>query len=550
MISERVKKALRKKVEDHNEKHGDDARKKVTLRMLIAVFKRGIGAYNTNPGSVRPTVTSADQWAYARVNAFLYACRTLKFRGGKFDLDLLPSAHPLSSKKSLYKGIYDDIDFTIPKGAKEEAKRGLAWRKEHGRGGTSVGLSSARYIINNTTVSPQKARHIAKYFPRHEIDKRADGYSPGEDGYPSNGRIAWALWGGNAGRDWSNKLVRAMNRRDEQNKFTSAIELIERRNALREMKKESRLNRFENAEVKNDIWSAYDRLLGNWDYVLASVYFDLLKKQVNTINKTLAESTVSTSGILNLLNAQIDRQTTLDWKDELLPYYESMTLDFAYFQVDLLLPDEAKENFVFNETEQEQILRSRRRVPRQVILTEGFYPRRKRGQAIPINNTRYNRSAKAFIEQRLNTFLPDMSVTMKNNLNRSLRKSLDEANKLGLTGVDLDDFVKKGISDSLGKKNLGRAMNIARTEGSALSNWSTNESAKQTGLILEKEWITRRDGLVRDSHLFMDLVRVNQDSDFTVQGYKMNYPGDSSQGAPAGLVCNCRCSMIFHESRI
>lgn len=550
MISERVKKALRKKVEDHNEKHGDDARKKVTLRMLIAVFKRGIGAYNTNPGSVRPTVTSADQWAYARVNAFLYACRTLKFRGGKFDLDLLPSAHPLSSKKSLSKGIYDDIDFTIPKGAKEEAKRGLAWRKEHGRGGTSVGLSSARYIINNTTVSPQKARHIAKYFPRHEIDKRADGYSPGEDGYPSNGRIAWALWGGNAGRDWSNKLVRAMNRRDEQNKFTSAIELIERRNALREMKKESRLNRFESAEVKNDIWSAYDRLLGNWDYVLASVYYDLLKKQVNTINKTLAESTVSTSGILNLLNAQIDRQTTLDWKDELLPYYESMTLDFAYFQVDLLLPDEAKENFVFNETEQEQILRSRRRVPRQVILTEGFYPRRKRGQAIPINNTRYNRSAKAFIEQRLNTFLPDMSITMKNNLNRSLRKSLDEANKLGLIGADLDDFVKKGISDSLGKKNLGRAMNIARTEGSALSNWSTNESAKQTGLILEKEWITRRDGLVRDSHLFMDLVRVNQDSDFTVQGYKMNYPGDSSQGAPAGLVCNCRCSMIFHESRI
>lgn len=550
MISEKVKKALRKKVEDHNEKHGDDARKKVTLRMLIAVFKRGIGAYNTNPSSVRPTVTSADQWAYARVNAFLYACRTLKFRGGKFDTDLLPSAHPLSSKKSLSKGIYDDIDFTIPKGAKEEAKRGLAWRKEYGRGGTSVGLSSARYIINNATVSPQKARHIAKYFPRHEIDKRAEGYSPGEDGYPSNGRIAWALWGGNAGRDWSNKLVRAMNRRDEQNKFTSAIELIERRNVLREIKKEDRVSRFESAEVKNDIWSAYDRLLGNWDYVLASVYYDLLKKQVNTINKTLAENTATTSGILNLLNSQIDRQTTLDWKDELIPYYESMTLDFAYFQVDLLLPDEAKENYVFNETEQEQILRSRKRVPRQVILREGFYPRRKRGQPIAINNTRYNRSAKAFIEQRLNTFLPDMSVTMKNNLNRSLRKSLDEATELGLTGVDLDDYLRKGISKSLGKKNLGRAMNIARTEGSALSNWSTNESAKQTGLILEKEWITRRDGLVRDSHLFMDTVRVNQDNDFTVQGYKMNYPGDSSQGAPAGLVCNCRCSMIFHESRI
>ena len=218
-------------------------------------------------------------------------------------------------------GLYDDINFSIPKGAKEEAKKGLEWRKEYGRGGTNVGISSARYIVNNTTVSPQKARHIAKYFPRHEIDKRAEGYSSGEDGYPSNGRIAWALWGGNAGRDWSSKLVRAMNRRDDENKFASARELIERRNELRERKREERTSRFEKAEVKADIWNAYDKLLGNWDYVLAGTYYELLQNQVRMINKTLAENSPTTSGIMNLLNSQIDRQTTLDWKDTLIPYY-------------------------------------------------------------------------------------------------------------------------------------------------------------------------------------------------------------------------------------
>ena len=92
-----VKKGLQKKVEDHNEKHGDKAGKRVNLRMLGAVFRRGIGAYRTNPGSVRPSVTSEEQWAYARVNAFLFAVRTGKFRGGKFDLDLLPSGHPLAT---------------------------------------------------------------------------------------------------------------------------------------------------------------------------------------------------------------------------------------------------------------------------------------------------------------------------------------------------------------------------------------------------------------------------------------------------------------------
>ena len=66
--------------------------------MLGAVFRRGIGAYRTNPGSVRPSVTSEEQWAYARVNAFLYAVRTGGYRGGKqFDRDLLPSGHPLKT---------------------------------------------------------------------------------------------------------------------------------------------------------------------------------------------------------------------------------------------------------------------------------------------------------------------------------------------------------------------------------------------------------------------------------------------------------------------
>ena len=154
------------------------------------------------------------------------------------------------------------------------------------------------------------------------------------------------------------------------------------------------------------------------------------------------------------------------------------------------------------------------------------------------------------MKERLDQVLPDMSKTMKDNLNRSLRKSLDEANKLGLTGRKAERYIADGISKSLGKKNLGRAMNIARTEGTALANWGMNESATLTGLILQKEWITRRDGVVREAHLFMDGDRVGQFEDFNVRGYAMNYPGDSSKGAPAGLVCNCRCAMVFHEQRL
>ena len=93
-----VKKSLEKKAKDHNEKVGDVASKRTSVRTLSAVFRRGIGAYKTNPGSVRPSVKSPEQWAHARVNSFLYVLRNGKFRSGKHDTDLLPSGHPMSSK--------------------------------------------------------------------------------------------------------------------------------------------------------------------------------------------------------------------------------------------------------------------------------------------------------------------------------------------------------------------------------------------------------------------------------------------------------------------
>ena len=98
-VSAKVKEGLKGKVEKHNEKHGDKPTKRATLRMLTAVFERGVGAYRTNPQSVRPSVSSADQWAYARVNSFLFALRSGRFQGGRHDTDLFPKGHPLSSKK-------------------------------------------------------------------------------------------------------------------------------------------------------------------------------------------------------------------------------------------------------------------------------------------------------------------------------------------------------------------------------------------------------------------------------------------------------------------
>lgn len=106
-ITGSVKEALSTKAKEHNEKVGDVASKRTSTRTLEAVFRRGVGAYKTNPQSVRPTVKSPEQWAYARVNSFLYALRNGKFRSGKHDTDLLPKGHPMASDERAW----DDIDF-------------------------------------------------------------------------------------------------------------------------------------------------------------------------------------------------------------------------------------------------------------------------------------------------------------------------------------------------------------------------------------------------------------------------------------------------------
>jgi len=95
-------------------------------------------------------------------------------------------------------------------GMKVEARKGLDWRKEHGRGGTRIGAERANQILNNENLSDETIKRMYSFFSRHEVDKQAEGFKQGEKGYPSNGRIAWALWGGDAGFRWSKTKVNQM----------------------------------------------------------------------------------------------------------------------------------------------------------------------------------------------------------------------------------------------------------------------------------------------------------------------------------------------------
>ena len=108
---------------------------------------------------------------------------------------------------------YDHIDFKPPVGVAEEAEKGLEWRSEYGRGGTDVGVQRAKQLKNRQNISPDTIKRMVNFFSRHGFN---EGKNKDENGEPTAWRIAWALWGGNPGRAWCNKVKRQMDAADKK----------------------------------------------------------------------------------------------------------------------------------------------------------------------------------------------------------------------------------------------------------------------------------------------------------------------------------------------
>jgi hypothetical protein len=62
-------------------------------------------------------------------------------------------------------------------------------------------------LASGEQVTMATLKRMKSFFSRHEVDKDAVGFSQGEKGFPSAGRVAWDAWGGDAGFAWAESLV-------------------------------------------------------------------------------------------------------------------------------------------------------------------------------------------------------------------------------------------------------------------------------------------------------------------------------------------------------
>ena len=109
-----------------------------------------------------------------------------------------------------------DINLMPTEGMRVEARRYREWKKDGEAGGTDDARTRATQILSGNQLSPDTVITMNAWFARHESDKSGKGFRKGEDGYPSNGRVSWAAWGGDAGQSWSrtksNQIKKARER--------------------------------------------------------------------------------------------------------------------------------------------------------------------------------------------------------------------------------------------------------------------------------------------------------------------------------------------------
>jgi len=103
--------------------------------------------------------------------------------------------------------------FIPPKGAQENARRGLKLREEFKRGGTMVGVARARDLSNGKSLPLKTINRMVSYFARHEVDKKGKDW--GNASNPSRGYIAWLLWGGDAGKTWADSIAEREKKKDK-----------------------------------------------------------------------------------------------------------------------------------------------------------------------------------------------------------------------------------------------------------------------------------------------------------------------------------------------
>jgi hypothetical protein len=110
-------------------------------------------------------------------------------------------------ESSMDYGVEKAEGYSPTSGMKSAAARAIKWKAD-GKAtgaGTPVGWGRARDIVAGRSMSLSVVKRMYSFFARHEVDKKGKDFNNTSN--PSNGRIMWDAWGGDAGFSWSKAIA-------------------------------------------------------------------------------------------------------------------------------------------------------------------------------------------------------------------------------------------------------------------------------------------------------------------------------------------------------
>ena len=488
-LSESTQKALKKKAADHNEEYGSDPKKKLTNRNYLAVsYHRGLAAYNTNPESVRPSVSSSNQWAMARVNGLLYALRTGKFRRKPYDTDLLPKDHPFSNaedddkkekseltnfpkqgddkKISLRNSSYRAFDVDFAEDLKEN------WPQIWKRGGNIEGNNQYRRLLPIVKRSDKSAQTDTEEMA---IKKREAWAARHLQDFRLAGTVAQIKWFviGERGESYMKDLINEEKKRLTKARDRTWRDWLEKRQAPAER----RLQRSIHTYLKEARKRYQTRIK---EYVSAEkMAGDYIAKGVLSWSEVLA-----VGDEVNRIISQFGRDWLAVWA-----LAGNEELDRVYRRAGKTRPLD----LIFGE----------RDLAKEAIDFAAF----------------------------------DIAQTTAKNVQGIIEQGLLAGASVDGIAIALDNAAGFGI---------GRSRMIARTESTKAINLATNQSyqtAANEGISIRKEWLSSRDDKVRHTHQELDGQVVGVQEDFVVPSTGEKGPAPAAFASPAESI-NCRCTIV------
>lgn len=172
------------------------------------------------------------------------------------------------------------------------------------------------------------------------------------------------------------------------------------------------------------------------------------------------------------------------------------------------------------------------------------------------DNDLFSRSFLNSIVEWVRENVGDRIVSVAETMAKRIGRLVEVALEQGLSTQEMQVFLRRKLNDPSFTRY--QALRIARTEVTTATNYAASQSAENSGIVLEKVWIstidvrTRRKPRDQFDHLHMNGQTVEQNEKFVLRSKNgivdnMDYPGDVK--GSAGDIIQCRCTHAFRPKR-